>query len=75
MIFREEALRYHKETRPGKIEITPTKPCISQSDLSLAYTPGVAEPCLTMENVINVIAITVAQAQEMENGGDHGTKA
>ncbi|MEJ2588856.1 MAG: NADP-dependent malic enzyme [Deltaproteobacteria bacterium] len=49
MILREEALRYHKEPRPGKIEITPTKPCISQSDLSLAYTPGVAEPCLEIQ--------------------------
>ncbi|MCF8119313.1 MAG: NADP-dependent malic enzyme [Deltaproteobacteria bacterium] len=46
MPIREEALRYHKEPRPGKIEVTPTKPCLSQSDLSLAYTPGVAEPCL-----------------------------
>jgi len=50
MPTREEALRYHKEPRPGKIEVTPTKPCLSQSDLSLAYTPGVAEPCLEIRD-------------------------
>jgi malate dehydrogenase (oxaloacetate-decarboxylating)(NADP+) len=43
--LREEALRYHREGRPGKIEIALTKPCRDQLDLSLAYTPGVAEPC------------------------------
>jgi len=43
--LREEALRYHREGRPGKIEIGLTKPCATQRDLSLAYTPGVAEPC------------------------------
>ncbi|MCB2146875.1 MAG: NADP-dependent malic enzyme [Deltaproteobacteria bacterium] len=41
----EEALRYHREPRPGKIEVVPTKPFFSQTDLSLAYTPGVAAPC------------------------------
>ncbi len=41
----EEALRYHGEGRPGKIELGLTKPCETQEDLSLAYTPGVAEPC------------------------------
>ncbi len=46
MTLQKDALRYHKEPRPGKIEVTPTKPCFSQSDLSLAYTPGVAVPCL-----------------------------
>ncbi len=45
MLFEKEVLRYHKEPRPGKIEVIPTKPCLSQSDLSLAYTPGVAIPC------------------------------
>lgn len=45
MITREEALQYHRKGRPGKIEIGLTKPCITQKDLSLAYTPGVAEPC------------------------------
>lgn len=42
----EKALQYHAEGRPGKIEVVPTKPCISAGDLSLAYTPGVAQPCL-----------------------------
>ena len=44
-ITREEALRYHEEKRPGKIEVVPTKPVFSQYDLALAYSPGVAEPC------------------------------
>ncbi len=43
-----EALEYHEKPRPGKIEIRATKPTITQSDLSLAYTPGVAEPCLVI---------------------------
>src|SRR6516165_853860 len=45
-ISKQQALDYHLGMRPGKIEITPTKPCRTQRDLSLAYTPGVAEPCL-----------------------------
>ncbi len=45
LITRNEALRYHVEGRPGKIEVVPSKPCLTQIDLSLAYTPGVAEPC------------------------------
>ncbi len=45
MITREQALAYHSEGRPGKLKITPTKPTETQRDLSLAYTPGVAEPC------------------------------
>jgi len=47
--LREDALRYHAEGRPGKIEVIPTKPYSSQHDLSLAYSPGVAEPCLEIE--------------------------
>src|SRR6266568_3046714 len=43
---RQEALDYHAEGRPGKIQVSPTKPFKDQRDLSLAYTPGVAEPCL-----------------------------
>jgi len=43
-----EALEYHEKPRPGKIEIRATKPTATQSDLSLAYTPGVAEPCLVI---------------------------
>ena len=41
-----EALHYHSMGRPGKVSIKPTKPLETQRDLSLAYTPGVAEPCL-----------------------------
>ena len=43
---REDALDYHSRGRKGKLEVVPTKPLVSQLDLSLAYTPGVAEPCL-----------------------------
>src|SRR5215475_4022749 len=43
---KEDALDYHSRGRKGKLEITPTKPLVSQLDLSLAYSPGVAEPCL-----------------------------
>lgn len=45
MISKEEALNYHSQGSPGKIAIKATKPCATQRDLSLAYTPGVAEPC------------------------------
>jgi malate dehydrogenase (oxaloacetate-decarboxylating)(NADP+) len=48
-IQKSEALAYHLGARPGKIEVTPTKPCRTQRDLSLAYTPGVAQPCLEIE--------------------------
>ena len=48
-ITKEEALRYHAEGKPGKIEVIPTKPHSTQADLSLAYSPGVAEPCLEIE--------------------------
>jgi malate dehydrogenase (oxaloacetate-decarboxylating)(NADP+) len=48
-ISKQEAFDYHSSPRPGKIEITPTKPCRTQRDLSLAYTPGVAEPCLAIQ--------------------------
>lgn len=44
-ITREEALAFHSEGKPGKIEITPTKPLMTQRDLSLGYSPGVAVPC------------------------------
>ena len=48
-ITKEDALRYHAEGKPGKIEVIPTKPYSTQTDLSLAYSPGVAEPCLEIE--------------------------
>lgn len=46
---KEDALNYHSSGRPGKIEVIPTKPHTTQQDLSLAYSPGVAEPCLEIE--------------------------
>lgn len=45
-VTKQQALDYHFGSRPGKIEVTPTKPCRTQHDLSLAYTPGVAIPCM-----------------------------
>lgn len=48
-ITKEMALRYHEQGKPGKIEVVPTKPYTTQTDLSLAYSPGVAEPCLEIE--------------------------
>ena len=47
---RREALDYHSQGRPGKIEVNPTKEAKTQRDLSLAYSPGVAEPCLEIKN-------------------------
>ena len=49
MSLKREALDYHSKRPPGKLEIAPTKPCLTQHDLSLAYTPGVAEPCRAIE--------------------------
>lgn len=48
-VTKEMALEYHREPRPGKIEVIPTKPYSSQHDLALAYSPGVAYPCLEIE--------------------------
>jgi len=48
-ITKEDALRYHAEGRPGKLEVVTTKPHSTQRDLSLAYSPGVAHPCLEIE--------------------------
>lgn len=56
---RREALLYHAKPKPGKIAIVPTKPYASQRDLSLAYSPGVAEPCLEIaKNIDNVYKYT-----------------
>ena len=49
-ITKEAALEYHENIRPGKIEVKPTKPYRTQTDLSLAYSPGVAYPCLEIQN-------------------------
>ena len=48
-VTKEEALKYHSEGRRGKIEVTATKPCFTSRELSMAYTPGVAEPCREIE--------------------------
>ena len=47
---RKQALDYHSKPSPGKIKVVPTKKYATQRDLSLAYSPGVAEPCLEIEN-------------------------
>ena len=57
-----EALTFHRQGRPGKLEITPTKPLTSQHDLSLAYSPGVAAPCLEI-------------AEDPEKAYDYTTKS
>lgn len=49
-IKRQDILDYHSEGRPGKIEVIPTKPSNSQRDLSIAYSPGVADPCMEIHN-------------------------
>lgn len=49
MVRKQEALDYHSQGRAGKIEVVSTKPCATQRDLSLAYTPGVADPCKEIE--------------------------
>lgn len=50
-ITKEAALAYHHNGRPGKIEVKPTKPYRTQTDLSLAYSPGVAFPCLEIQKI------------------------
>ncbi|RKX29582.1 MAG: phosphate acetyltransferase [Candidatus Zixiibacteriota bacterium] len=50
MITKQQALDYHSLGKPGKVEVNPTKPCVTQLDLSLAYTPGVADPCMEIHH-------------------------
>jgi malate dehydrogenase (oxaloacetate-decarboxylating)(NADP+) len=59
----QDALDYHREGRPGKTEVVPTKPCLTARDLSLAYSPGVAVPC-------EAIAANPAEAYEYTNRGN-----
>ncbi|MCO6495122.1 MAG: NADP-dependent malic enzyme [Bacteroidetes bacterium] len=57
--LQQDALSYHADGRPGKIEVIPTKPTATKRDLSLAYSPGVAEPCLKIaDNVEDVYKYT-----------------
>ncbi|MBI4402724.1 MAG: NADP-dependent malic enzyme, partial [Deltaproteobacteria bacterium] len=53
--IRKEALEYHSTGRPGKIEVIPSKSCKTQRDLSLAYTPGVAQPCLEIQKDVSAV--------------------
>src|SRR6187401_2146332 len=56
---KQQALEYHSKGRPGKIEVVPTKEAKTQRDLSLAYSPGVAEPCMEIfKDVENVYKYT-----------------
>ncbi|MEC7985251.1 MAG: hypothetical protein VX278_08800, partial [Myxococcota bacterium] len=52
---KEDALRYHQYPRPGKLEIRSTKACLTSQDLSLAYSPGVAYPCLEIAKEKNLV--------------------
>ena len=59
---KQDALNYHSQGRPGKIEVVPTKPTNSKRDLTMAYSPGVAEPCLKIaENVDDVYNIPLKE--------------
>ena len=81
---KEEALRYHAEPRPGKLEVRPTKAYSTQKDLSLAYSPGVAEPCREIEknphdvykytNKGNLVAV-ISNGTAVLGLGDIGTLA
>ena len=63
-----EALDYHSQGRPGKIEVLPTKPYSSQRDLSLAYSPGVADPCLEIsKNVEDVYKLLKKSSTNLIN--------
>ncbi len=84
MARREDALRYHRSGRPGKIEVVWTKPVASQLDLSLAYSPGVAEPCRDIfedESLVNEYTARGNLIAVVTNGtavlglGDIGPKA
>lgn len=61
-ITKEAALLYHSQGKPGKIEVVPTKPYQTQRDLSLAYSPGVAEPCLEIQKILT--QLTIIQPRE-----------
>jgi malate dehydrogenase (oxaloacetate-decarboxylating)(NADP+) len=62
MVRDEDALEYHSSNPAGKISITATKPCLTQRDLSLAYTPGVAAPCLAIQREPDLVYKYTAKA-------------
>src|ERR1044071_313094 len=81
---KEDALEYHSRGRKGKLEVVPTKPLVSQLDLSLAYTPGVAEPCLEIARdedrswdytARSTLVAVIATATAVPGGGDIGPAA
>ena len=81
---RREALVYHAKPKPGKLEVIPSKPYTSQRDLSLAYSPGVAAPCLEIEktpenvyrytNKANLVAV-ISNGTAVLGLGDIGPEA
>jgi len=83
-ISKEEALQYHSIDRKGKIEVIASKPCLTSRDLSLAYTPGVAEPCREIHNNVedvykytakgNLVAV-VSNGTAVLGLGDIGAEA
>lgn len=62
LFTKEEALRYHSAPRPGKLEVIPVKPCGTQKDLSLAYSPGVAEACMAIHADPSAAALYTGRA-------------
>ena len=81
---RREALIYHAKPKPGKLEVIPSKPYTTQRDLSLAYSPGVAEPCLEIKketsnvykytNKSNLVAV-ISNGTAVLGLGDIGPEA
>ena len=67
MIRDDDALEYHSSQPAGKIAITATKPCLTQRDLSLAYTPGVAAPCIAPKLRI----LTALQLEQCAGKGNY----
>src|SRR3982751_5230715 len=70
----EDALEYHSSAPAGKLSVIPTKPCRTQRDLSLAYTPGVAVPCLEIERDPG-LAYKYTSKGNLVGGGLNGTAA
>ena len=66
-INRQDALNYHSQAPAGKIEVVPTKPMSTQLDLALAYSPGVAEPCLAIAANPDIVAKFKAGNEKSKN--------